>query len=151
MTAIMEFSQDQLSELKEAFSLFDRDGDGSITTKELGIVMRQLGQNPTEGELQDMINEIDIDGSGTIDFNEFLSLMARKGQDQDIEEELVEAFKVFDRDGNGLISAAELRYVMVNLGEKLTDEEVNDMILEADIDSDGHINFEEFKRMMIAK
>lgn len=82
-----------------------------------------------------MINEVDADGSGTIDFPEFLSLMARyfqtkfrKMKDTDTEEELVEAFKVFDRDGNGLISAAELRHVMTNLGEKLTDDEVDEMI-----------------------
>lgn len=65
--------------------------------------MRSLGQNPTEAELQDMINEVDADGNGTIDFPEFLSLMARKMRDTDTEEELIEAFKVFDRDGNGLI------------------------------------------------
>ena len=82
-------------------------------------------QNPTEAELQDMINEVDADGNGTIDFPEFLSLMARKMKDTDTEEELIEAFKVFDRDGNGFISAAELRHVMTNLGEKLTDEEVH--------------------------
>ena len=79
--------------------------------------MRSLGQNPTEAELQDMINEVDADGNGTIDFPEFLSLMARKMKDTDTEEELIEAFKVFDRDGNGFISAAELRHVMTNLGE----------------------------------
>jgi calmodulin len=62
----------------QAFSLFDKDGDGTITTKELGTVMRSLGQNPTEAELQDMINEVDADGNGTIDFPEFLSMMARK-------------------------------------------------------------------------
>jgi len=93
----------------------------------------------------------DIDGNGTIDFPEFLSLMARKMKDTDTEEELIEAFKVFDRDGNGLISASELRHVMTNLGEKLTDEEVDEMIREADIDGDGHINYEEFVRMMMAK
>ena len=98
-----------------------------------------------------MINEVDADGNGTIDFPEFLSLMARKMKDTDTEEELIEAFKVFDRDGNGLISAAELRHVMTNLGEKLTDEEVDEMIREADIDGDGHINYEEFVRMMMAK
>ncbi|KAG2469157.1 CAM2B protein, partial [Polypterus senegalus] len=128
---------------KEAFSLFDKDGDGTITTKELGTVMRSLGQNPTEAELQDMINEVDADGNGTIDFPEFLTMMARKMKDTDSEEEIREAFRVFDKDGNGYISAAELRHVMTNLGEKLTDEEVDEMIREADIDGDGQVNYEE--------
>ena len=92
------------------------DGDGTITTHELGTVMRSLGQNPTEAELQDMINEVDADGNGTIDFPEFLTMMARKMRDTDSEEEIREAFKVFDKDGNGFISAAELRHVMTNLG-----------------------------------
>merc|ERR1712232_697075 len=98
-----------------------------------------------------MIATVEPDENGCIDFPDFLSLMARKMKDNDTEEELVEAFKVFDRDGNGLISAAELRHVMTNLGEKLTDEEVDEMIKEADIDGDGHINYEEFVRMMMAK
>merc|ERR1711900_118476 len=94
-----QLNDERIAEFKEAFTLFDKDGDGTITTKELGTVMRSLGQNPTEAELQDMINEVDADGNGTIDFPEFLSLMARKMKDTDTEEELIEAFKVFDRDG----------------------------------------------------
>ncbi|KAA8550055.1 hypothetical protein F0562_001739 [Nyssa sinensis] len=145
-----QLTDDQISEFKEAFSLFDKDGDGCITTKELGTVMRSLGQNPTEAELQDMINEVDADGNGTIDFPEFLNLMARKMKDTDSEEELKEAFRVFDKDQNGFISAAELRHVMTNLGEKLTDEEVDEMIREADVDGDGQINYEEFVKVMMA-
>ncbi|KAI9512012.1 calmodulin B [Russula earlei] len=137
-----QLSEGQISEFKEAFSLFDRDGDGTITTFELGTVMRSLGQNPTEAELQDMINEVDADGNGTIDFPEFLTMMARKMRDTDSEEEIKEAFKVFDKDGNGYISAAELRHVMTSLGEKLTDREVDEMIREADIDGDGQINYD---------
>ncbi|BGP19599.1 Calmodulin-3 [Rhodosporidiobolus nylandii] len=138
-----QLSEAQIAEFKEAFSLFDKDGDGTITTRELGTVMRSLGQNPTEAELQDMINEVDADGNGQIDFPEFLTMMARKMKDTDSEDEVREAFKVFDKDGNGFISAAELRHVMTNLGEKLSDTEVEEMIREADVDGDGQINYDD--------
>ena len=88
-------SAEEIAEYKEAFSLFDGDKDGAITTKELGVVMRSLGQCPTEAELQDMVNEVDIDGSGTIEFPEFLAMMKTKPLGE--EDELKEAFRVFDR------------------------------------------------------
>ncbi|CAL5347269.1 unnamed protein product [Camellia sinensis] len=140
---------DQIVEFQEAFSLFDKDGDGCITVEELATVIRSLDQNPTEEELQDMISEVDSDGNGTIEFTEFLNLMANKMKETDAEEELKEAFKVFDKDQNGYISANELRHVMINLGEKLTDEEVDQMIKEADLDGDGQVNYEEFVKMMM--
>lgn len=144
-------TEEQIAEFKEAFQIFDKDGDGSITTKELGTVMRSLGQNPSEEELKNMIEDVDADGSGTIDFKEFLGLMARKMKETDTEEELIEAFKVFDKDGNGLISAHELRFVMTTAGEALTDEEIDDLIREADIDGDGYIDYEEFVKMMMSQ
>ena len=131
--------------------------------------MRSLGQNPSESELQDMINEVDADNNGTIDFPgtrddqlaingywliyvpEFLTMMARKMKDTDSEEEIREAFKVFDRDNNGFISAAELRHVMTSIGEKLTDDEVDEMIREADQDGDGRIDYNEFVQLMMQK
>jgi len=75
-----------------------------------------------------------------IEYPEFLTMMARKMKDTDSEEEIREAFKVFDRDNNGFISAAELRHVMTSIGEKLTDDEVDEMIKEADQDGDGRID-----------
>ncbi|KAH7424218.1 hypothetical protein KP509_12G095500 [Ceratopteris richardii] len=141
-------SKEQIEEFRQAFKLFDKNGDGTVTTLELGGVMRSIGLNPTGAELQDMINEVDVDSSGTVDFNEFLLLMSRKMKETDSEEELQEAFKVFDRDHDGFISAAELRYVMTNLGEKLTGDEIHEMIREADLDGDGKVSFQEFVRMV---
>nr|CAA66148.1 CaMF [Fagus sylvatica] len=145
-----QLTDDQISEFKEAFSLFDKDGDGCITTKELGTVMRSLARTQLRQSCRTLINEVDRDGNGTIDFPEFLNLMARKMKDTDSEEELKEAFRVSTKDQNGFISAAELRHVMTNLGEKLTDE-VDEMIREADVDGDGQINYEEFVKVMMAK
>ncbi len=144
-------TEEQIAEFKEAFQIFDKDGDGMITTKELGTVMRSLGQNLSEDELKAMIEEVDTDKSGTIDFREFLGLMAWKMKESGIEEELIEAFKVFDRDGNGLISAHELRFVMSTSGEELNDNDIEEMIREADENGDGYIDYEEFVRMMMSQ
>lgn len=80
-------------------------------------------------------------GNGIIDFQEFLTMMAKKMKDTDSEEEIREAFRVFDKDGKGSISANDLRHIMTNLGDKLPDEEVDEMIREADLDGDGEIDY----------
>jgi calmodulin len=144
-------NQDKINEIKEAFQVFDKDSDGFITIKELATVMRSLGHNPTESELQDMIKQYDKDESGTIDFAEFFELMTNKMLESQIEEELIETFRVFDRDGNGLLSGQELKYVMAVVGEILTDQEIDELIKQADIDGDGFINYQEFVKMMTAK
>ena len=99
----------QVKEFKDAFAIFDKDGGGSITTQELGDVMRSLGQKPTNQELETMVREIDADGNGEIDFPEFLTMMLRKMNEGNPEKELMDVFMVFDKDGSGTISAEELR------------------------------------------
>ena len=111
--------------------------------------MRTHGFDPTEEDLKDMIRNVDTNANGAIDFNEFIDMMVKRGAN--VEEDAAHAFAVFDRDGDGLITAEELRLTMNNLGEPITEEEVEAMIAEADLDGDGKINFTEFKSLMANK
>merc|ERR1711988_1095884 len=97
-----------------------------------------------EQELNDMINEIDTDGNGQVDFPEILALMARNITAGDGEDEVKEAFRVFDKEGNGFISSAEVKHIMANLGEKMDADEVEELIQKGDFDCDGQIDYEEF-------
>ncbi|CAH2080665.1 unnamed protein product, partial [Thlaspi arvense] len=108
-------TEEQIAEFREAFCLLDKDGDGCITMEELETAIKSLDQNPTEEELQRMINEVDIDGNGTIEFGEFLHLMSTKMKESEVEEELKEAFKVFDKDQDGFISAPEVSFSTFHL------------------------------------
>lgn len=143
-------SEEKLMEYRTAFEVFDKDNDGMITTKELGSVIRNLGQNPTERQLNEMIREVDADGSGTIDFKEFIGLIIRKMKEPELDEEMKEAFAVFDKDGNKVITSHEMRAVFSNIKD-IPEEDVEEMIKEADIDGDGQIDYEEFIRMMNSK
>ncbi|KAI9257587.1 hypothetical protein EDC94DRAFT_614900 [Helicostylum pulchrum] len=146
-----QLTQEQITEYREAFKLFDKNGDGSISASELGVVLRSFGMNPSDAELQDMVNDVDADNNGHIDFEEFLSLVKTLKSESDDTDDLQEAFKVFDADGNGVIDRNELHKVMSSLNETLTEQELDAMIREADINGDGQISFEEFKAMMGGK
>lgn len=137
------------SECKEIFDLFDKNGDQTISSSELENLLRALGAKPTKDEIDGMIKEVDNDGSGKIDYNEFLVFYSRKMNEPETEEDLIEAFRIFDRDGNGQITREELRHVMTTLGEKLTEEEADEMIRQADINQDGKINIEEFIKFLM--
>ncbi|XP_052237197.1 calmodulin-alpha-like isoform X1 [Dreissena polymorpha] len=130
-------TEEQVKEFKKAFNMFAHDGDGCIPTEWLGAVMKQLGQHPTKEELRDMINEMDSDGNGTIEFPEFIKAMGKKAS----EDELRAAFNHFDKDGNGTIQASELKEAMEQLGERLTDDQFHEMMRECDIDGDGVVSF----------
>ena len=110
--------------------------------------MRALGFEPKKEEIKKMIQDMDKHGSGTIDFNEFLELMTAKMAEKDSREEILKAFKLFDDDDTGRISFKNLKRVAKELGENLTDEEIQEMIDEADRDGDGEVNEEDFLRIM---
>jgi calmodulin len=150
MVEDLNLTPEQLAEFRDAFGIFDKDGDGQITAAELGIVLQSLGQNPSEAELQEMVNEIDLDGNGTIEFDEFLYMMSRQMREGDTEPEIVEAFRVFDKDGDGKLTTVEMMHILKNLGEPLTQEEMNDMITQADTNKDGMIDYAAFVHQMLS-
>lgn len=118
-----KLSQEEILNYREQFAKFDREGDGTITIHEIGSVMNDMGVYPTETQLQDIMNEFDLDRNGVLDFNEFIYMMETYKKQEITEDEILQSFKVFDRDHNGYITRAELESAMKNLGEKLTDEE----------------------------
>merc|ERR1711916_115931 len=120
-----DLTEEQKQEIKEAFDLFDTDGSGEIDSKELKVAMRALGFEPKKDEIQKMISDVDDDGSGTIGYDEILK-----------------AFRLFDDDETGKISFMNLKRVAKELGERMTDEELQEMIDEADRDGDGEVNEE---------
>ncbi len=137
-------SDEEVEKLWEGFQVFDADGSGVISVEELGHVMRSLGQSPNETELRDMIKEVDVDLSGSIDFEEFKALIVSKQGDR--KSRLKLAFSVFDEDGSGQITANELRSVMRQFG--LTDKELDEIVKEVDHDGDASIDFEEFCKLV---
>lgn len=137
-------SDSEVEKLWEAFKVFDSDGSGAISAEELGQVMQSLGQSPNETELGEMIREVDVDLSGSIDFEEFKVLLV--SQQGDRKSRLKLAFSVFDEDGSGRITADELSRVMSQFG--LTDAELDEIIKEVDHDGDASIDFEEFCKLV---
>nr|XP_061802946.1 troponin C, skeletal muscle-like [Nerophis lumbriciformis] len=144
-------TEEMIAEFKAAFDMFDTDGGGDISTKELGTVMRMLGQNPSREELDAIIEEVDEDGSGTIDFEEFLVMMVQQLKEDQAgksEEELSECFRIFDKNGDGFIDREEFGDILHMTGEAVTEEDIDEMFGESDNNKDGKIDFDEFLKMM---
>ena len=151
-TSIVDnLTDEQIIEFREAFQAFDKDGSGSITSKELGTVMRSLGQNLNESEIKEIIDEVDEDKNGTIDFHEFLSLMARKMKILDKEDELLDAFKILDVDGTGKISKYQLRYIILSTETGFTGNDIEELIKKTEIDDDGNIDLHDFIKVLMSE
>ena len=145
MSLIDKLTKEQISDFREAFSLFDHDENGSISAAELGQVLSALGQTPSPNELSDMINEVDVDGNGTVEFAEFVILMTNKVKEMSKQEEIEEAFNVLDKEKDGYISAKELKYFMRKVAHiRLSSEEADAMIEFADGDEDTLVSLEDF-------
>lgn len=111
---VERLSQNEIQEIRKAFSVFDVDGDGAITSKELADVMRSFGLNPSEDELMDMINKFDIDGDGMVSFPEFLQMMAPSGDDY--QKDIAEVVTMFDTQNNGYMDLTEIENILRRFG-----------------------------------
>ncbi|XP_072201864.1 calmodulin-like protein 4 [Excalfactoria chinensis] len=139
-------SQDQINEFKECFSLYDKNHKGKIRAADLLAVMRCLGVSPTPAEAQRHLHLHKIERNAELDFSTFLNIMYRQMKQEEPEKEILTALAMIDRENRGLISAAELRAKLTRLGEKLSEEEVDDLLKEAKIGPNGTIRYEEFTR-----
>lgn len=137
-----ELTEQQKQEIKQAFDLFDTEGVGYIDSKELKVAMRALGFEPKKEEVKKMIGEVDREGKGVIQFADFLELMTGKISERDPREEILKAFRLFDDDSTGKVSLKNLKRVARELGETMNDDELQEMIDEADRDGDGEISEE---------
>lgn len=144
-----DLSEEQVSSMKEAFTLFDTDGDGKIAPSELGILMRSLGGNPTQAQLKTIITGESL--NAPFDFHRFLDLMAKHMKTEPFDRQLRDAFKVLDKDSTGFVSVVDLRHILTSIGEKLEPSEFDEWIREVDVDSDGRIRYDDFIARMVAK
>lgn len=165
-------TEEEIKDLRTAFDLLDRDQDGHVTPEELQFMLRNLGIHVRDELIDDLLREASRTGSGLIDETEFLQWVARiqalkeaaesstssssssststtQAADDDLTQDLVAAFRVFDRDGNGYITRDELKSAMDMIGENVTEYQLNEMLELADADKDGRINYEEFARLLL--
>lgn len=144
---------DDIKVLFGCFQLFDVKKQDYLLAEEINEVMRAMGFRPTDEELADLIEEIDEDGSGAIEFAEFAQLCAKfLVEDPDPETmraELKSAFRLFDKEGRGFITMAQFRDIIAEVDPKLTDEDLDAIIEEIDEDGSGTMDFEEFCEMMM--
>lgn len=147
---ITNLTEMEIALYKEAFQIFDKHSEGYISTKELGTIFNSLGINISEEDLIEIITIYDNDQNNSmIDFITFLDIIAKKKDNIYKEEDLINAFRIFDKEGNGKISIKELRYVMMSSGVDFNENYIKDIINESNVDNDEFIDYHKFIKLLI--
>ena len=148
---LTKIPKDKEQEIKSIFEKYDSNKDGFVNSSELANIIKSINTDVSDEELLELLQEIDLEVNGEINFEKFVSIVNRREYDVDTEEELLNAFKIFDKEGNGLINLDELKHIMLQVGKNLSESEIDEMLKEAGIDMDGFINYEEFIRSILTK
>ncbi len=152
---VTSLENDEIKVLKICFNMFDVKDQGFLSSDDLDDILRGMGFRPSKEELQEILEEIDEDGSGEIEFPEFCQLCAKflvEEPDEDtMKAELKEAFRIYDRDGAGYITTGQLREIISELDTRLTSDDLDGIIEEIDEDGSGTMDFDEFCTMMMSK
>ena len=144
-------TEDEMNELRQAFDLFDTDGNGAIDPKELKAAMQSLGFETKNQIMYDIISNFDKDGDKNMDFEQFLDVMTSRISGNDTKEDVQKVFNLFDDDKTGYITLQNMKRVAKDLGETMSDAELLEMIERADTDQDGQISPSEFYSIMTKK
>ena len=146
-----QLTDEQISLFQEVFSLYDAEEDGTISTPDLAKVMKCIGCDFTQQELEKITNEVDPRQFGVINFQQFLVMMSRNLKDKpSAEDRCREVFMYFDVDEKGFITSSDLRQAMINLGENLTEKDIKQMINEAAIQENGEVSYDQFVEIILS-
>ncbi|XP_039308244.1 troponin C isoform X1 [Solenopsis invicta] len=147
----MEEDDQKVAVMRKAFQMFDTTKSGFIETMKISTILNTMGQLFDDGELNTLIEETDTEGLGKVNFDGFCKIAGRFLEEEDAEamqEELKEAFRLYDREGNGYITTATLKEILAALDDKLTSSDLDGIIAEIDTDGSGTVDFDEFMEMM---
>ena len=146
-----EIPKNKESEYKTIFENYPKEKKGCLNTIELANILKAINIDASDEEIKEIIKKLDLEDKKEINYDEFITIINSRDRNIDEEEEVLNAFKVFDKDRNGLININELKNIMLNVGNNWSEEEITEMLREADVDMDGYINYEEFVRTMMSK
>jgi len=138
------FNQQQIQEFKEAFKMIDQDQDGFIDADDLKEIFTSLGADPND----DFVNEMIAEAPGAINFTMFLTLFGQNMNSTDPLETLEQAFSIFDETGSGKIKKSDLEFLLKNIGDRYTQQQVNDLFRDCDIDADGYFDYRQLAHIM---
>ncbi|XP_045187014.1 neo-calmodulin-like isoform X2 [Mercenaria mercenaria] len=147
----LDLKKDTYKAMRDVFRTLDEDGSGSLEVTELETAMKSMGVDCSQKDMDNLIKQMDADGNGSVDFFEFCGMVSEKMKVYDPEKELREAFAVFDINGDGKVSVDEIQSVVDSLGGKMSKEEIDSMLTEADENSDGYLDYEEFVKIWMGE